>query len=442
VRRSTAGQHNHWRNIGQLVTIAGAPNPIKALLCENAMINFSRFWTTDVSPDEDENFDAIEPGAEVPPGAPAAEIQEWESRHKLKLPEPIRTAIGIRNGGNVRNTSIEILPLDQIVPVDDDFWEYTEISEEEAPQHQLLFIFGNETETGGTFLMNFNARGPAGEPSVYIDHHGESTYLVNQSLSAFFESEMATSPEPTVKWADAQKDADPIARVDIDLSSIYDGAHASFEQALTRGSDELILFTRERSPGIETVSRTTLPLPLDPDWAQIRPFRPAPIRTFSLHLQPVNTDGIVEKRSSKTADGQWKNATSRGTPIYVMFESADRGKLETLRAQVLGSESAAKAQAKQARDAEFQDLLANLPPAQRAAALLSEVLDFREEADRQFAAQFGEIAGMEIPPDLAGAGGAIRQQLEQMAEILREKAAATLLDPEVIKQIKPNFDEK
>ena len=78
----------------------------------------------------------------------------------MTLPEPIRTALGIRNGGSVRNTSIDVLPLDQIVPVDDDFWRRTEIDEDEAPDHALMFVFGHENEVGGTFLMNFNADGP------------------------------------------------------------------------------------------------------------------------------------------------------------------------------------------------------------------------------------------------------------------------------------------
>jgi hypothetical protein len=405
------------------------------------MIDFSRFWMAGDERYEDEDFDESESGDDVPPAATAAEIVDWERRHAVRLPEPIRTAIAIQNGGCVRNSSVEILPLAQIQPVDEEFWEYTELNEDEAADRDLLFVFGNEAETGADLLMNFNARGPSGDPSVYVNHHGESTDLVNESLSAFFAAELAGAPEPSVDWRQAVTAGEPVAREVVDLSRFHGGS-AVFEQILLRAGQELLLFTNERSGRDETLSRTTLPLPLDPEWAQIRPFRPPPIGTFGLHLQPVESDGIVEKRSHKTADGHWKNTTSHGTPIYVMFESTDRDKLEALRAQVLGSDGAAKAEAKQARDADFQASLAKLSPEQRMAALLNEALDFKNEADRQFASQFADLSTAAIPPELAQAGQAIRQKLEQMTEMARKKIADTPVDPEVLKQIKKRFSDK
>src|SRR5262249_3014229 len=154
-------------------------------------------------------------------------------KHGVKLPELLRTALALRNGGCVRNTSLEILPLEDIEPVDEDFWEWTELDEDEAADHDLMFRFGEESETGATLLMNFNARGPKSDPSVYFDHHGESTYLQNETLSGFFEAMLASSETPSVDWSEIER-IDIVARKSIDLSPIYDGQAASLDQVLAR----------------------------------------------------------------------------------------------------------------------------------------------------------------------------------------------------------------
>ncbi len=392
------------------------------------MIDFNRFWMEGSNPYEEEP-DAEE--AEVPPGVTAAEIRTWEKTHRVKLPEPIRTALGIRNGGYVRNAPIEVLPLDEIVPVDDDFWEYTELDEDEVPKHNLMFIVGIEIEIGGTFLLNFNARGPKGRPSVYIDHHGESTYLVNDTLSGFFEEQMASSDAPTVDWSETEKGIAILARETIDLSGMY-GGPASEEQVLARDNEALVLFTRQRSPEGETLTRTTLPLPLEAEWAKVQPYRPAPMATFSLHLQPEESDGIVALESKTDDDGRWKNSTSHGVPIYVTFESIDRDRLVALRTQLLGAESAARAQAAQDREASFVNTIEQLSPQQRAASLLQFALNMREKSVREFGA-LGD-APEDAPPGLAEAAKTIQRRMEEMAERFRQQAGGTAPDPELLKR--------
>lgn len=396
-------------------------------LCEVTMIDFDRFWRTGNSPYEDETE------AKVPRGVTEEEILEWEEGTGVTLPEPLRTALSLRNGGFVRNAPIEILALGEMVPLDDDFWKFTELDLDEAPDHDLVLLFGSETETGATLLMNFNAQGPGGAPSVYFDHHGESTYLVGDTIAGFFEEQLASAAEPSVEWSEAETIPSVIARETIDLSTLYDGRPASEEQVLARGDDALILFTRQRTPDGETLTRTTLPLPLDAGWAQIAPYRPAPIATFALQLQPVENDGMVEEQSAMNEDRRWKNSTSRGVPIYVMFESTDRDRLQALRTQILGNEGAARAQAKQGRQAAFQQTLEGLPPEQRTAALFQAAMNMKEETDRQFAAQFGDLGPM--PPELAAAAEAIRLRIEKMTEQVRQKTAANPPDPETLRRI-------
>ncbi len=388
------------------------------------MIDFERFWQKGSNnPYEDEGPD----GVEDPPGVTAEEIREWEQQYGVTLPEPIRTALGLRNGGSVRNTSIEVLPLDQIVPVDDDFCQHTDIDEDEAPDHGLLFVFGYEMECGGTFLLNFNAQGPGGPPSVYIDHHGESTYLVDDTIGGLFESALASSDVPEVNWSEGAEDLPIVARETIDLTALWRDEAASLDQILARQGESLVLFTRERSPRGEVLTRTTLPLPLEA--AAVQPLRPAPNATFALHLQPAVSDGIVQVRSETNDDGRWKNSVGHGAPIYVNFESTDRDRLRALRAQLLGDEGAARAQAGEDRQSALSETLGALSPEQRTAAMLQAALNMRAEAEREF----GDLGP--VPPELAGAAEAMRLRLEAMAEQVRQKAAANPPDPETVRRI-------
>jgi hypothetical protein len=190
----------------------------------------------------------------------------------------------------------------------------------------------------------------------------------------------------------------------------------------------LILFTRQRLPEGESLTRTTLPLPLDAAWAEVRPYRPGQVATFSLHLQPAESDGIVEVRSETNDDGRWKTSTSHGVPIYVMFESTDRDRLRALRSQLLGDEAAARAQAKQDRQAEFQETLEGLSPEQRSAALMQAALNMGAVGG-----PLGDLAGM--PPELAEAAEAMRRRLAEMTEQIQKRAAANPPDPETIRRI-------
>jgi hypothetical protein len=398
------------------------------------MIDFARFWMKGNNPYEDEDETQGATSAKVTPGVTAEEILEWEREYGVKLPEPIRTALGIRNGGFVRNAPIQVLPLDEIVPADDEFWEYTEIEEDEAPDHRLMFVFGSDTEIGGTLLMNFNARGPEGSPSVYIDHHGESTSLFNETIGGLFEAALASAAGPSVDWSEFDAGVPIIARETIDLSAVYRGKPASEDQVLARVAETLVLLTRERSPEGTVLTRTTLPLPLDAGAAEVRPHRPAPISTFVLHLQPEDNDGIVYVRSETNADGRWKNSTQQGVPIYYTFESTDRHRLQSLRTQLFGTEGAASAQAKQDRQAAFAEMLDTLAPEQRSAALFEAALSIKQETDRQFAAQFGDLGP--IPPELAATAEALRLKMEATAGQVRQKSAANPVDPETLRRIK------
>jgi hypothetical protein len=406
------------------------------------MIDFERFWMEGGRDydefEEEECVDEDELDAEAPPGASEQQIAAWEKKHRVKLPEVLRQALAMQNGGSVRNTSIDVLPLEQIEPVDEDFWEWTELDEEEAPKHDLMFAFGEESETGATLLMNFNARGPKGEPSVYFDHHGESTYLENETLFGFFQAMLASSETPSVDWSETER-LEVVARESIQVAGNYNGAPASLDQVLGREGQTLVLFTREQSSEGECLTRTSLPLPLDSLWAEVKPYRPAPIPTFGLHLQPEETHDIIEQQSEKTDDGRWKNSTLRGAPIYVTFESTDRSRVEALRKELFGAAGAGRAQAKQDRQAQFEQTLDTLTPDQRIAAMMRVALAMKDKMDLQFGAGLGDTSGM--PPALAQAAQAMQKKMQQMVEKAQERIAANPVDAETMRQLEGMLDD-
>ena len=400
------------------------------------MIDFTRFWTEDRTTYQDQYYAPGAIDAEVNRGVTADAILAWERQFGVTLPEPIRTALGLRNGGCVRNTSVEVLPLAAIVPADDDFWDHTDIDEDEVPDHNLMFVFGCENQSGGTFLMNFNANGPEGAPSVYIDYHGESSSFFSDTITAFFNAQLAASPEPGVDWSEteARRGVSIIACETIDLSALYKGKAASEDQVLARMNETLVLFKRQQSPGGTTLSRTTLPLPLEEEAAGIRPHRPAPLPTFVLHLQPADADDITHEESQTDEVGLWKNSTQRGTPIYATFESTDRDRLQALRTKLFGNEAATGLENKENRQADLKKSLDGLPPNQRTAALLQAAMAMKQETDAQFAARFPALAG-NAPPELAAAAEAIRLRMEAMAKQIQQKSAANPVDPETVKKM-------
>ena len=387
------------------------------------MIDFERFWAAGGPggfgelPDDEFEADGFE---EVHPGVDSETIRAWEAEHRVTLPELLRNALAIQNGGFVRNAPMEILPLEEIAPVDEEFWEFTEIEHHDAPNHDLMFVLGQETDVGGTYLLNFNAQGPAGEPGVYLDLHGESTYHLADSLEDLLNELLASSRAPGVNWSET-KDLPALARESIDLSSLYRGKPASVDQVLVCRGEALVLFTRQRSPDGERLTRTLLPLPLDNSWVLIDANRPAPIGTYALHLQPTETDRIVHQESQTNADGMWKNSIEHGAPIYVTYESTRRESLESLRRQLLGDKAADQVQAKQDRQAELEATLDSLSPDQRMAAMLQSALKMKAELDREFDSSG---AAENMPAGLGQTAELMQRRMEEMMQRAQEKIAA------------------
>lgn len=289
------------------------------------MFDLDRFWNVRDGAD-DEDRDA---------GATEEAMRDWEREHGVSLPALLREVLSIRDGGTLRDAPVTIRPLDAIRPVGPDFWQHAEYAEE-VDDRSLVFEFAEHAEVDLGFLLDYNARGRHGEPSVFSYTHGDIVVdLVADDFREFVAAQVETDEHPDVDW-DETVDADGVLGREVVETTSWGGAESTLEQVLLRRGDGLIFYTRRREADSEILTKTTLPGPIVAQLATIRAYQPPPNASLALHLQTDQPDGVVYVASSRSGDGGWKNSETHGAPIYIAYESADRGRLEALRAEILG----------------------------------------------------------------------------------------------------------
>jgi hypothetical protein len=320
------------------------------------------------------------PGMSVRPGVTEKQLADWEKAHRVRLPEVLRQGLARQNGGFVRDTRFQVLALEEIENPDGEFWEWASYKVDEVPDRSAVFRFA-EDEFGGTHFLNYGLDRATRDPGVLMHHHDPGDMRVcAQSVSKFFDRMLATSDSPCVNWSEAGT-LQVVAKESIDLSPFHGGRPARKEQVLGRKEGTLILLTHEQTPAGESFSRTVLPEPLEAQSAMLQPHRPAPAATFGLTLQPDNTDGIVAVEAERTSDGRWKNSTSHGVPICVMFESDDRSRLEALRRELFGKAAAERAHALEESQEKLQSQLESASPEERQAAILQMMWQMRTQQE-------------------------------------------------------------
>jgi hypothetical protein len=286
------------------------------------MMDFDQFWGDN--------------GESAAPGVSEQQLRAWEERYQVALPAALRWALRRRDGGHVCGAEVQILPLGEIQPADEESLSFDEDADRDLA---LVFRFGRGRESGGDYLMDYNARGPE-SPSVYIHYNdGTGATLLEESFDGFLEQLVAASPGPHVDWSETERSQDVVARETVDLTAFYRTA-AHLEQVLVRRGNSLVLYSRQVSPDGEALAKTALPLPTHGALVMVVRMRPAPNSTFGLHLQPEDNGGIVRLESRRKGTDQWVNTATQGAPVYVRFESADRDRLEAIRARVLGGSGA------------------------------------------------------------------------------------------------------
>jgi hypothetical protein len=400
------------------------------------MIDFDRFWAVPGDWTEDDAY-----GQETPqPGVTSEQIGSWETTRGVSLPGALREALSRQNGGTLRDSNVQIRPLEEILPASSELWEYASYAEHEIRDRALVFELGEDQDLGGQYFLNFNAKGRRGEPSVY-EYHSDPGDLdkVSSSLTKFFERILATSESPAIDWSEVDKpDARVLARETIDISPTH-GPGSTNEQVLVRHASALWLYTHLSSKNEESLTRLSLPLPLDSDWALIRKLRPAPISTHALHLQPAESAAIVQTESTRTKDGRWKNSSMRGAPIYGYFESVDPDTLKALRTELLGGESAKKAQRIEDAQEQLSQSLDTVAPEARQAAMLNVALQMREQMNQRFREQFGFDFAVPPSPEMAKLAELVQGRLAQVIDQTQGKIAQNPPDPETVQRLEDLF---
>lgn len=376
--------------------------------------------------------------APAAPGVTAAQLDAWEARHGVKLPKALRKALRVQNGGLIRYSLTTVHSLAEIVPVEADFWEHASYSRKKFPNLKLVFHFANDDDEPPYFL-NYNANGPDGEPTVYHWYHDPGEVCPTAKTVARFLAHLAAvSPTPAVDWSETQRLDEVLFYEKIDTKSDfddveeYDGREVYEEVVLGRLDGQLVHYTHEIDAWKETFTRTVLPEPLSRSDASIDQERPAPGRTYGLHLEPKDGDGIVCTESEQQEDGLWKNGTDHGVPVYITVESRSKDRLKELREKLFGKKAAKKAQARDDDQERMETMLQGMTPEQQRAAGLAMVERMFDEMTDEIEQQTAEAASdPAVPPELRAMLQAMQGRMDELEQRVAAEAAATPADPAV-----------
>lgn len=282
------------------------------------MLNLNHFW---------------DPERSTAAGATKAQVKAWETQHGVTLPKLLKKVLSEHDGGCVLGTMFRVLPLGEIVPADDEFWDFALVDDDEVVDHALVFPFAWDDELGGQYVLNFNAAGPNDEPSVMQNYSDPGDLnCAAKSLDKFFAKMLKVSGGPVFNWTDIESLA-VLADETID-DSYCRGPQATTRNVLAQDGECLVLFVHRTGADGERMEKTRLPLPLLADEMEIENRHDDQSGPWNLHLEPEDSDGIVQWESQLKSNGKWKNTETKGVPIYVEYESTDKKHLTVLQTQL------------------------------------------------------------------------------------------------------------
>ncbi len=374
-------------------------------------------------------------------------LARCEGKYGVKFPNSFVRVYKQRNGGVLRdcdwpdhlfpladddtaNFGMCIRPLSSYAQrgeiLSDDMLEWVE---EDYGDPQLIFPLWTDGHV--VYALNFNDAGSQQEPSVdYFDFECVSHEQIAANFEQWLASLFGSDDVPLVDW-DKRNEYFVVAEETVEIE--YPGqGRETFEQVLSREDDEIVLFTRHTyEDGRQELAQVSIDGGVDPSTTSVRGYRPAPINTFVLHLQPSELDDIQWVTARRGSDGKWNNEQTRGVPIYCTFETTDRAKLEQLRSRLLGGKVPKSVVAEE----ELQERFADMSPEQQSSAFAKQMLAGLESLDAMMA---DEDLGP-IPEDLAPALENLQRMKEQMVQELSKRGADNPLDPNVMDLIKDAF---
>lgn len=92
------------------------------------------------------------------PGPSSDEIDSWERVRGIELPQTLRDALQVQDGGYVRGTRLVISPLGEMTPLSSDNWNHMWESEENRKfgEPGKLLLIGSEDVVGGLMVLDYN----------------------------------------------------------------------------------------------------------------------------------------------------------------------------------------------------------------------------------------------------------------------------------------------
>jgi hypothetical protein len=375
----------------------------------------------------------------VPAGVSEEQIAAWEGRHHVTLPRSLRKALKRQNGGLVQYSEVRIHELEQIVPVERQFWRHTMHSRKKFANAGLVFHFASADDEP-LFFLNFNANGPEGEPTVYHWYHDPGEVRpVSRTVRRFFADLIEVSSTPAVDWSETERLDEVLFRERINTETDYEhveeyaGQEVYEEVVLGRFAGQLIHYTHQVDLWGEHFCRTVLPEPLSRSDAGIDQERPAPGRTYGLHLEPREGAGIVCVESSRMPNGMWKSSESHGVPVYITVESRSKDDLKALRETLFGKKAARKAAEQDDATEQMMAQFESLTPEQQRTAAAAFVGEMFGEISAEMESETEEGLTAEDQPE------EIRQALQNMARLMEgmqqeaaERAQAGSGDPAIL----------
>lgn len=282
-------------------------------------------------------------------GVDETTFAEFERRYGVSLPERLKALYRIQNGGILRDVedvekfaplNFHLEPHQRICPFSDwitgdpvrdaDFLEYAEEFESEYGAVNKIVLVA--MAYSGWFALNYNAIDENGEPPVIflqfaVTMSESEPRNVAPSFSVWIDELTLGNAECAVDWEEHRNYPTLFAET---IEADYpDVGRMQVEHILCRdGEHGILLLTRTTVKNrIKELERVSIRDGVDENWLEVREFRPKPVGTYTLMLQPADQGDIHWLTSKLKQNSAWKNEKSSGVPVSCCIESKNQNAL-------------------------------------------------------------------------------------------------------------------
>lgn len=359
--------------------------------------------------------------------ATAAEIDQWEQRHGVTFPKLLREAYLERNGGVIRASELELLPLARISPPDDDFWEECCCDEDDDnfADRSLVFLFGRDDEVGAQYHLNYNGLDADAEPSVWSSYHDDAGMNhAGSTVNDFLRPLLDMAGQPEVDWNETRQ-RKVLAEETID-ESYWMPKGSQTKYVLLEAHQKLVLFIHRvnlSAAAEESLVRMELPLPLVSKGMSIGRRHQNQTGPWTLCLAPEDSNDIVYLESKRVSNDEWKNARTMAAPVYIHFESESDERLQKLRVTLIGANAASQQQREDDVEQAWTRQVQSMSPDEQLAAGLHLMRGMRSAIPDVPIPE-------DMPPEMAEASRKMSQSIEDLLRQMDDEVGDIPIPPE------------